>query len=125
MSAAANKETALKFIEVLSSGRIEESLVTPDVSWWVPGIGDVARKDFLVMAAGFRAQVEGEVVMMVHGVTAEGDRVAIEAESRAQLKNGKVYNNTYHFLFEFKDGKIRKAKEYNDSAHVARVMGGL
>jgi ketosteroid isomerase-like protein len=63
-------------------------------------------------------------VMTIHGSTAEGDRVAVEAEAYGELRNGKIYNNTYHFLFLFRDGKIFRAKEYNDSKHAADIFGG-
>jgi ketosteroid isomerase-like protein len=48
---------------------------------------------------------------------AQGDKVAVEATSHAKLKNGKVYQNAYHFLFEFRDGKILSVKEYMDTKH--------
>ena len=51
-----------------------------------------------------------------------GDRVAVEAESHGDLKNGKTYNNTYHFLFVFRDGKICLTKEYNDTAYAAAAL---
>jgi len=75
------------------------------------------------MAAGFATMLAGPMSLKVHGVTADGDRVAIEAESYAPLQNGKIYNNTYHFLFQFRDGKICLAKEYNDSHHAATILG--
>jgi ketosteroid isomerase-like protein len=123
MSAEQNKQTALKMIATLAEGRLDENLVTPDIAWWVPGRGRVSKADFLALADAFAGLMEGAVTMTVHGVTAEGDRVAVEAESFAKLKNGKTYNNTYHFLFEFRDGKICYSKEYNDSKHAADVLG--
>ncbi|HLG86829.1 MAG TPA: nuclear transport factor 2 family protein [Alphaproteobacteria bacterium] len=123
MSAEQNKQTALKMIATLAEGRLDESLVTPDIAWWVPGRGRVGKADFLALADAFAGLMEGPVTMKVHGVTAEGDRVAVEAESYGKLKNGKIYNNTYHFLFEFRDGKICYSKEYNDSKHAADVLG--
>jgi ketosteroid isomerase-like protein len=48
--------------------------------------------------------------------------VAVEAQAHATLKNGKIYRNTYHFLFIFRDGKIWRAKEYNDTLHVRDVL---
>ena len=63
--------------------------------------------------------------MEVKGVTAEGERVAVEAESFFELNDGRRYNNTYHFLFEFRDGRICCAKEYNDSGYAAATLGLL
>jgi hypothetical protein len=53
---------------------------------------------------------------------AEGDRVAVEAESFAELTNGKVYNNRYHFFFELADGKVTKVREYMDTAHAREIF---
>ena len=56
---------------------------------------------------------------------AEGERVAVEAESHGELNNGAIYNNHYHFLFIVRDGKITAIKEYNDTKHASDVLGFL
>ena len=56
---------------------------------------------------------------------AEGDRVAVEAESHGELKNGKTYNNTYHFLFVFRDGKIRRDEAVAQRAVAREVLKTL
>jgi ketosteroid isomerase-like protein len=120
-----NKETALKFVDSMSRGEMDMSMLTDDVEWWVPGRGTMSKADFLELAGGFQSLVKGKISLTVHGVTAEGDRVAVEAESHGELKNGKTYNNTYHFLFVFRDGKICLSKEYNDSAHANWALGAI
>jgi ketosteroid isomerase-like protein len=120
-----NKETALRFVESMSVGQMDLSLLTDDVQWWVPGRGTMSKAAFLDLAGTFQSLVKDRISLTVHGVTAEGDRVAVEAESHGELKNGKIYNNTYHFLFVFRDGKICLSKEYNDSAHAAWAMGTI
>jgi ketosteroid isomerase-like protein len=125
MSTEANRETALKMMAVMEAGGLDESILTDDVAWWVPGRGTVSKAEFIAMAGGFRELLAAPMTLTVQGVTAEGDRVAIEAESYGPLKNGKIYNNTYHFLFLFRDGKICLAKEYNNSQHVVEVLGGV
>jgi uncharacterized protein len=119
-----NRSTALRLIEALSKGIIDEATVTEDVCWWVPGRGIVNKADFGKIAKTVSGLFKSGVVMTIHGSTAEGDRVAIEAEAYGELRNGKIYNNTYHFLFLFRDGRIFLAKEYNDSKHAADVFGG-
>ena len=42
------------------------------------------------------------------GIIAEGSLMAVEAESYAELKNGKVYSNLYHFVFAIQDDKIKR-----------------
>jgi ketosteroid isomerase-like protein len=60
--------------------------------------------------------------LKVTGVTAEGDKVAVEAESHANMKSGKTYQNKYHFLITIQDGKIQAVKEYLDTAHADDVL---
>jgi ketosteroid isomerase-like protein len=117
-----NRATALRMIDGLSKGEIEEAIVTPDVAWWIPGRGTVSKADFGAIAMTVQGFFKNGVLMTVHGTTAEGDRVAVEAEAYGELKNGKIYNNTYHFMFLFRDGKIYLAKEYNDSKHAADIF---
>jgi ketosteroid isomerase-like protein len=125
MSTEANRQTALKMISAMAEGRLDETLITDDITWWVPGVGTVSKAAFLGFIDAFRSKLNGPCRMVVHGVTAEGDRVAVEAESFAKLANGKTYNNTYHFLFVFRNGKICHSKEYNDSKHAVDTVGSL
>jgi len=128
MGTEENRATALKMIKQIGKGIIDESLVTPDVCWWVPGTGTMQKQDFLKLVEGFGNLTKGDCKFVIHGITAEGDRVAVEAESTAKLINGDTYNNTYHFLFQFKNGKIQLAKEYNDSKYASdsfEKLGGL
>ena len=41
----------------------------------------------------------------IKNITAEDNRVAVEAESTGEHVSGQHYNNQYHFLFELKDEK--------------------
>ena len=57
-------------------------------------------------------------------ITAEANRVAVEAESNGIHVSGKHYNNQYHFLFEIKDEKIYRLKEYMDTELVTDILCG-
>jgi len=117
-----NRATALRFVERMGEGVLEEDLLAPDVQWWVPGTGLLTKAEFVGMMGAFRSACATPVQMTIDGVTAENDRVAIEAHAEAELINGASYRNTYHFLFEFREGRIRLAKEYNDSKHAADTV---
>ena len=54
--------------------------------------------------------------------TAEGDRVAVETESYAELVNGRVYHNFYHFVFVVRDGRIEAVKEFLDTEHTRAIF---
>jgi ketosteroid isomerase-like protein len=118
-----NKRIALELLEVMSDDfNKARAYLAEDFVWWVPGVGDIAKKLERVVASVKSGVVE-PIQLKVTGVTAEGDRVAVEAESYAPLKNGKIYNNQYHFLMLLADGKVRVVREYNDTKHVAEVWG--
>jgi ketosteroid isomerase-like protein len=55
-------------------------------------------------------------------MTAEGDRVAVEAESYAETITGKIYRNQYHFLITVRNGKVQSVKEYLDTMHTNEVF---
>ncbi|MFN8544425.1 MAG: nuclear transport factor 2 family protein [Candidatus Binatia bacterium] len=55
-------------------------------------------------------------------MTAEGERVAVEAESHGRHVSGRVYHNHYHFLVVVRDGKIVQLKEYMDTEHARAVL---
>ena len=57
-------------------------------------------------------------------MTAEGDRVAVEATSEGEHVSGQTYSNEYHFLFEFSNGKLKTLKEYMDTERVTDVLCG-
>ena len=60
----------------------------------------------------------------IHGMVAEGDRVAVEASSVGEHISGQTYTNEYHFLFEFKGDKLLRLKEYMDTEQVTDVLCG-
>ena len=118
-----NKETALAFIASLSRGEPDASLLCEDVTWWVPGLGTFDQKGFFALADNFATLVKGPAVMTIVAVTAEDDRVAIEAAGEAELLDGRAYSNTYHFLFYLRDGKIRHVREHNNTAVPMALFG--
>ena len=54
----------------------------------------------------------------------EGDKVAVEATSEGKHISGQTYSNEYHFLFEFRAGKLLRLKEYMDTERVTDVLCG-
>jgi ketosteroid isomerase-like protein len=124
-----SRALVLDFLEVFSSGDVDKILgmMHEDGTWWVagtmPGIsGTKDREAFGEMLSGISATCTGPIKLTPQAVTAEGNRVAVETESYAELQNGRVYNNNYHFLFEVKDGKILRVKEYLDTEHTTAVF---
>jgi ketosteroid isomerase-like protein len=119
-----NRATALKLVATLGAGDPDLSLLTDDATWWAPGRGSFPSASFVGISRSFAGMFKRPSTITVLGVTAEGDRVAIEAEGHAELTNGLVYRNRYHYLFLFRDGKICEARLYNDTQHAAEIQRG-
>ena len=60
----------------------------------------------------------------IHGMVAEGEKVAVEASSEGEHSSGQTYSNDYHFLFEFEKGLLVKLTEYMDTEQVTDVLCG-
>ncbi len=58
----------------------------------------------------------------IHNMTAEEDRVAVEATGEGLHVSGRLYRNHYHFLFLWRDGKLVELKEYMDTELVTEVL---
>ena len=89
-----------------------------------PLSGTKTKAQFAELVGSLGKNIEGGLRVTPTGVTAEGDRVAVEAESYAKMKNGKTYQNKYHFLLVVRDGKIQQVKEYLDTMHANDVLCG-
>jgi uncharacterized protein len=127
MGASENKQLVIEFFGHLSAGRRPEALamLAEDGTWWAPGIGVMTKGQFTELIGGMDAIMKGPIKLTPKRITAEDDRVAVEAESDGDLANGKHYHNVYHFLIVLRGGKVREVKEYNDTKYAADTFGDL
>ncbi len=126
-----NKVLEGKVIEAISNDNWEfvDSVFSKDAVVWVagsmPGISGTHDSSFVVQAGkNTRNFFPDGLSLTAKAMTAEGDRVAIEAESLGKHNNGKTYNNHFHILMEFKDDKVITWKEYMDTMHANDVFFG-
>lgn len=128
MTSETNKEIARRLLEALAAGDLIEmdALMAPEATYRIMGDTPISalhtKQDFINMAAGMRDSFAGPFVFTFGDITAEGNRVCIEAKSHLELKSGKTYRNEYHFLFHIDDEKIVSVKEYNDTKHVMDIF---
>ena len=127
---AANKQRVSDFIAAMNSGDTQAIVdsYAEDGYLWTMGntlISGKYSKQQIAQAAGsiFEAFPKG-IKFTVLGMIAEGERVAVEAESIGEHVSGQQYNNRYHFLFEFRDGKLLVLKEYLDTERVTQILCG-
>jgi len=129
-SADENKAVAKNFLEVFSTGNVEAILncMDDDATYWVSGsiegMSDTYDKERLgsLLAGVTTVYKKGALAVTPTSMIAEGNFVAVEAESFAELNNGRVYKNQYHYLFEIADGKVHRVKEYMDTQHAYEIF---
>jgi uncharacterized protein len=110
-----------------SDGETMASLLAPDLRYWIsPGSafsGTHTKESVLaLLPAIFDAQA-GPSVLTYRYLTAQDDRVAVVADSTMPLKSGGSYDQTYHWLFRFRDDKIIEILEYLDILQVWKTFG--
>lgn len=130
MSIEQNKTFVEAFFGYMSSGDVEGIVNSyHDEGYvWTKGrtlISGKFTKAQIQAAAGgiYEAFPEG-IRFTILQMTAEDNRVAVEATSTGKHVSGQQYENEYHFLFTFKDGKLLELKEYMDTERVTDVLCG-
>ncbi|QSE90780.1 nuclear transport factor 2 family protein [Rhodococcus pseudokoreensis] len=116
----ANKEIVERFLQAMTQGDVNglDACMSEDSSYWIGAVdlpGTLPGSDFARRLQRFFAlSADGKIDIKAVAFTIDGDRLAVEAESTAALKNGDVYRNVYHFVFVCRDGKIVELREYLD-----------
>jgi ketosteroid isomerase-like protein len=113
-----NKKVAIAFIEAMGKGDSAgiDATLGPNAVAVAKGTSKFAgtrdRNRVVSSTGDFKNLVPKGFNPEFKTVTAEGDRVVVEWEGRATLKNGKPYHNQYVMVFTMKDGKIAQLNEY-------------
>jgi uncharacterized protein len=120
-----NKRLIRHVAEVLATGESGAmlELLDDDATWWTPLVGTMTKSEFGTAWAGSGSLLKAPMQFELVALTAEGNRVAVEMESQAELTNDRLYANKYHMLFVLRNGKILEVKEYLDTQHVIDVFG--
>ena len=123
-----HKRKVETFYDLMNARRFDEmwAMFSPEAKWtsggenprFSSGVGAMRQ----VIVDPMPVFVTGGIQFTLHEMTADGDRVAAEVESYAELVNGGVYNNRYHMLFRFRDGLVVEVREYGDTLHAKEVF---
>ena len=122
-----NKQAAAEFFGKFARSDVAGALdmLADDLTWWIagkPGVTPTSgvndKKKMARMFQYMLGELKDGLRMTVKSAIAEGDKVALEIVGRGELKNGRVYENEYHILMTFRDGKIAAVREYLDTQHV-------
>ena len=130
MSIEANKRIARDLIAALSRADTDWVLenYADDMVMWTAGSlafsGPHTKDEIRGLMDGILGAFPDGLEFSIQALTAEGDRVAIEAESDGKHVSGKPYRNQYHFLMRIRDGQIVELKEYLDTQLANEVLLG-
>jgi len=128
MGLAENKQLAREFIAAICRGDVKAitQAFADDGKCWTIGSMPISGrfgKEHVAMASHRVLDLFPDGLdITIDRMTAEDDRVAIEAHSKGRHANGKDYQNVYHFLMRARDGKIIEWNEYLDTMHANDVL---
>jgi uncharacterized protein len=99
------------------------ALFADDATYWFPTIRKTFSKPELADGLHWiQSRLAGAIRFELGPMVAESNMVAVQAESFATTTEGVGFNNLYHLYFEIADGRIARAREYNDTAHVFATL---
>lgn len=128
MSIEINKQIVRNFWKAFSDCDFDTALalLADDSTWWVAGdfpiSGTYSKAQFEALVKELMGELPQGVRVTPKSMTAEEDRVAMEAESYGERKNGKIYSNRYHILHVIRDGKLFVVREYMDTKHANDIL---
>jgi ketosteroid isomerase-like protein len=106
------------------------ALITDDFEyelvWRLPGNEPIRGKEAFVTAsrAFFEQMFPNGVRFRFLTAIADGEEVALQAESETIAHNGRPYANRYHYYFRFAGEKIAQGREYCDSSYARETLLG-
>jgi ketosteroid isomerase-like protein len=129
MSAAENKKIVEDAFAKWSrgDGGAFFALLAEDVRWTVIGSTPVSRtytskrafQEGAVQPLG--EKLSGAIQPTVRDLIAEGDKVALQWEGRGTGKNGTIYHQTYCWVMQFENGKVREGTAYLDTELITQL----
>lgn len=128
MSTEDNKQLVLRFWDAFSTRRLQDAfdMLAEDATWWIAGelsiSGTYTKARFIELASGILTEFPGGVQVTPTVLTAEDDRVAMEATSYGERINGRLYQNRYHFQHVVRGKQLLAVREYLDTDHANRIL---
>jgi hypothetical protein len=107
-----NCAVAEAYLAAVTAGDLPDSLLTDDMTAWLTTQGPVSKAAYQGAIRLFARMAQSPIRFTVDALTAQDDRVVIEAHSQATLINGEEYGNTYVFSIRVRDGRIAWIAEH-------------
>ncbi|WP_246731487.1 nuclear transport factor 2 family protein [Methylocapsa sp. S129] len=136
MNAEDNKRAVMATWKAFASRDPAEiaAMFTEDAQWFAPPGNATAialnathhmmgkAKIVHFIAVDFGKLFSRDVKVDFAGFYGDGNVVVVEQRLQATLSNGAPYDNDYCFVLELEDGRIRRVREYMDTAKGHRMI---
>lgn len=124
-----SKRVARRFAETFSTCQYDEwgDLLADDAVYEFPGTsvvsGVFSKAEMIEKVKALPLLFPSGIQLEIRTMTAEEDRISVEAQGSAVSIAGEPYNNTYHMMFVIRDGRIKTAREYMDTKLADKLFG--
>lgn len=125
-----NKQRTRAFIEAIARGDADTIAETYADDGRVVTMGNTLisgirnKSEIRQFAGGVLDAFPNGLSYTILNMTAEQDRVAVEATGEGMHSSGQLYRNHYHFLFTWRDGELLELKEFMDTEAATDVLCG-
>jgi ketosteroid isomerase-like protein len=118
-----NTAAAKRYLLESIAGRTDDLALSDDCIFWNAMVGDIPKSKALKLAKKATRVFREPQIITLGTITAQDNRVAIEAQTEGVLVNGARYENHYHFLFLFNDeGQIQRINEHLDTKKLCDLL---
>ena len=107
-----NHAVAEAYLAAVTAGDLPDSLLTDDMTAWLTTQGTIPKSAYQGAIRLLARMCQSPIRFTVDAITAQDDRVVIEAHSQVTLIDGQEYANTYVFSLRVRDGRIAWIAEH-------------
>lgn len=116
-------EIASAFLLNIGKGGIDRRHYAEGLTAWSPLMGTITLEEYLPKLETVSEVWQRPLEVVIDSITAQENRVVLQARSSGRLYDGLEYANTYLFLIEFdEDNRIRHVREYFDPDPVRDIL---
>lgn len=100
------------FFAAISAGELPDALLTPDMTGWITTQGTLDKATYQGLIRLLARMTDGPLDVTVDAITAQDDRIVVEARSTGRLVNGEDYAQTYVYVLRMRGGLIASVAEH-------------
>lgn len=116
-------EIASAFLLNIGRGGIDPCFYADTLTAWSPLMGTITLEEYKSKLKAVSEVWERPLEVTIDTVTAQDDRIVLQARSNGRLYDGREYANTYLFLVEFnEEDRIRHVREYFNPDPVRDIL---